>query len=56
MTKNEIKIYIVTLNDNITYTNFRTELSNKLRPMVYPKEYYYKWYGIFKNLKRENND
>ena len=49
MTKNEIKQFISKFDKNISYTEFRSKLSDKLRPTVYPKEYYYKWYGIFKN-------
>jgi hypothetical protein len=53
MTKNEIKTFIKTLNIDISYTNFRSALSEKLYPLVQPKEYYYKWYGIFKEIKRD---
>lgn len=52
MTKNELKIFIRTLPDDIQYCNFRTEVAKKLTPVVRPKEFYYQWYGILKDMKR----
>lgn len=52
MTKNELKTFILTLSDNTSYTDFRGVVSRKILPVVRPKEWYYQWYGVFKELKR----
>lgn len=52
MTKKEIKKFINTLPENISYTDFRSVVSDKIRPLVRPKEYYYQLYGVFKDIIR----
>lgn len=52
MTKSELRTFISTLDVNISYCDFRINVSKKILPVVRPKEWYYQWYGVFKELKR----